>query len=417
MPPVETTVAPTAATPNIAAQPKPATPPAGSAMDRVFSNLESKMTGKPQQPKPPESKTAVPPKPAEEDINGDIEEGKPVSKDAPPKVQEPPKTEVKPEAKTKTKANPWKMVDDYKKRVAELEKQITDGKTSTLPEKEKQDFTTKLEALQKRNEELENEMRFVDYSKSSEFKSKYDQPYEAAWKSAMDDLKEITVQVGDKERNVTAKDVLELVNMPLGKAREVADTMFGNFADDVMAHRKEIRKIFDAREQALNEARTQGAERSKQQQELLHRGLGQLQTKIAEMWKAENESWTKNEKVSKYVTPTEGDDEGNKRLEKGFKLVDEAFSLNPMNPNLSEAERAKAVKLHSAIRNRAAAFGRLTHQLSQKEAEIARLNEELKQFKSSQPGAAGGTKETSQQKFGSKRDEVFSSLEKIAKPR
>jgi hypothetical protein len=396
----------------------------GSALDRAFSSLEAKATGKPPaKPTQPAQKKQEPPKPSEKkQEQPENKEEKPADEThgEEPKAEKSDKTAIKPvdqgkESKTNGKANPWKIVDQLRNELAEAKKSTGQG----LAEKEKGEFLTKLQEFEKRNAELENEMRFVNYEKSAEFKTKYEQPYDNAWKKAAGELKEIPVITGEgTSRPATPQDLLKLVNMPLGEARALADEMFGPFANDIMAHRKEIRNLFDSRSQALEEARKTGAEREKQQREMIEKGWGALQNHVKEQWVKENESWTKHEKVGKYLTPSEGDEEGNKRLAKGFALADKALATNPMDPNLSTEQRAEAVKSMAALRNRAAAFGRLTHIVEARDKEIAALKEKLKGYESSEPGAAGGTaKENGTAKYSSRRDEVFSGLDKIAKPR
>ena len=89
-------------------------------------------------------------------------------------------------------------------------------------------------------------------------------------------------------------------------------------------------------------------------------------------------------------TPVDGDQEGNQRLAKGFELADRAFSENPLNAKDGE-ERKAIVARHAAVRNRAAAFGRLVLMNTKAEARIAELTSELAKYKGSEPPAGGAT--------------------------
>ena len=89
------------------------------------------------------------------------------------------------------------------------------------------------------------------------------------------------------------------------------------------------------------------------------------------------------------ATPTAIHASGNQRLAKGFELADRAFSENPLAPNLTAEQRRSIVERHAAVRNRAAAFGRLVYQNDQLTTERDALKKELAEFKSTVPGTAG----------------------------
>lgn len=379
----------------------PAQPPPkpGSARDRMFSELRKRSgdTSEPSQP------STTPP----DDSGGEPDAGG----EAPPAGTTPP-----PAAADKgKKVSPWKMVDQYKARVTELEKQIADAKTASLAEKEKTEFTTKITELQKKLEEHESNLRFTDYQKSEEFKSKYQKPYEEAWVRAMNELGELTVTdpTTGNERNVSAEDMMELVRLPLAQARSRAQEVYGDFAEDAMVHRKEIRNLFSQQQQALEDAKKNGAEWEKQRNEKAAAERTATTTQIRDMWSKFNEAATKDEKVGHFFRPVDGDEEGNKRLAKGYELADKAFSANPLDPRLTPEQRAEVVKVHAAVRNRAAAFGRTMYQLQKANEMIESLKKQLGQFKSTVPGAGEGGREKTDAP-ASARDSVFGALRKIA---
>ena len=59
------------------------------------------------------------------------------------------------------------------------------------------------------------------------------------------------------------------------------------------------------------------------------------------------------------------------RVRAAFELADRAFSENPMAPGLTNEQRQGIVKRHAAVRNRAAAFGKLVHMNEQAKVRIA----------------------------------------------
>lgn len=390
----------------------------GSAMSRMRAELAKR--AKPQGPTEPEP--ATPPvtsakpdeKPAKDDANVAKDDSKPAT-DAPPEGAAPASGE-KP---AKTKVNPWKLVDEYKAKTASLEKELVETKGRILPEADRKALEESRNSMQKRVDELEKEIAFVNYSKSREFQDKYQKPYEEAWNRAMNELKELTIVEGPEgaqtSRAVTPQDLLELVNLPLGKARELANAVFGDFADDVMAHRKEIRNLFDAQNTALEQARTNGAERMKQAMSQIKAAQEQMSKSVMETWTKENEAALAHEKHGKFFKPVEGDEEGNQRLAKGYQLVDRAFAENPMDPRLKPEQRAEIVRRHAAVRHRAAAFGRLVYYNSRLEQRVAELDKELAQYRGSTPSNEGGRVESGTVQPQKAWDSIRSGLQKIAK--
>lgn len=392
--------------------PAPTPPKKGSAADRMMGELrkragieeettpaahpktEAKTEIKPPAPKSPEP-SAAEPKPTEDG-------GKAPAPDAL-------------SAEEKKKVSPWKLVEQYKSRMGELEKQIADAKTTGLAETEKKTYTEKLAAHEKRMAELEEEIRYVNYAKSQEYQDKYVKPYEQSWMRWMDELKEITV-AGDngQELPFQPQHLLELVNMPLGKAREQANQMFGDFADDVMAARKEIRGLFDAQNKALEDARKNGAAREKARSEQWHEGRKQLESHLGQLWNAHQNEALNDEKYGAYFKPIEGDEEGNQALQKGFELARSAFARSVFDPSLKPEERAELVRRHVAVVNRAAAFGRLSHQNLKMAEELKSLKAELAKYTAAQPGAGEGDKTSAAPQHMSAKEALFAELAKRA---
>jgi hypothetical protein len=339
----------------------------------------------------PAAATTEPAKPADETVVGSAEDPK------------------------KGKVNPWKLVDEYKAKVAAAEARILETEKRAIPEDQWKKTNETLTQREARLKELEEEIRYVNYSKSEEFKTKYQQPYEKQWQRTMSELGELTVETADGgTRPLAANDILDLVNAPLGKAHEMAVERFGDLAPEVMAHRKEIRKLFDEQSSALDEARKSGADREKNITEQSQRQYAETSTQIRETWSKANEEVTVDPKYGAYFTPVDGDQEGNLRLAKGFELADRAFSENPLAPGLTAEQRQSIVRRHAAVRNRAAAFGRLTYQNAQAKSRIAALEKQLAEYKGSEPPAGGSAPKTTTEK-PSGMSRIREGLQKIAK--
>lgn len=316
--------------------------------------------------------------------------------------------------KGKEKVNPWKLIDEHKAARAKAEQELADLRKSGVDPLKGKEYEEKISAIQKRNEELENHMRFVDYSKSTEFAEKYQKPYDQAWQRWMGDLGELTVRGEDgSERAIAPTDILELVNLPLPKARESAEEKFGAFADDVMSARKEIRSLFESQQRALEEAKTKGKEHIEGQTKAQMAAQEALTKEISEVWTQANQSVVTDEKISKWFKPVEGDEEGNTRLSKGYELADRAFTMDPRDPRLSKEQRAEVVRLHAAIRNRAAAFGRIAFQNDTLSKRVAELEGEIAKYKQTEPGN-GQSRSEAPASAGSAKDRMRAALAKVA---
>lgn len=384
--------------------PVPTNPPRpGSARERMQKETGKKWGEEP--PAAPTTKPAEPTKPAQPAAARPGEE--------PPAPAEPP-ADITPEQK---KQNPWKLYREEKERAAKLEKQISEAKSASLAEKEKAEYQERIEKAEKRLKEQEDELRFKSYEKSEEFRTKYEQPYERAWEKHMKDLRGVTVAGDDGvARPMEAKDILDLVNLELPDARKLAVEKWGDFAQDAMLARKEIRDLFEAKTNALDEARKTGADREKQFEENRKKWVEGVQKHIKETWEAANQAALNDPKNGEFFKPVEGDDKWNELLTKGFQRVDQAFGKNPMDPKLTPEERAKAVREHAAVRNRSAAFGPMKYIIARLRAEIEALKKANQEFKGSQPPSGGGTAAPSGgAPTGNARDRMHAAGDKYAK--
>lgn len=383
----------------------------GSAMDRMREELRKKAGDGSMSTRPTPKQDPVNPEPKVQDPKV-AEEPKITA----PEETEPAKTVDDKSSDKGKKVNPWKLVEEYKAKLATMEKQNAEKSAAIVPEQERKAIQEAREKAEARAKELEEEIRFVNYEKSSEFKDKYDAPYNKAWTNATKELGEITVDDGNGgQRPATAQDLLAIVNQPLGRARELADQLFGNFADDAMAHRKEIKNLFEQRQQALEDAKKNGAEREKKTFEERAKQQAQINAKTTEYWDKFNKEAQSDPEHGKYFTPLEGDQEGNQRLAKGFELANRAFRESPLDPNISEEERQARVKRHAAVLNRAAAYGRQKLWIQQRDVEIAELKAKLKQYEENEPGTVGDNKQPTTPTHTSAKASIFAELRKRAK--
>lgn len=434
MPP-EAPAAPPAAAPAAPAAPSaasvvpppvsPGSPPKpGSARERLFNNLQKigKDSNTSDQPSRPQAGQAPPDNtqkhdnpqepPKNDSMFGDDAEGLGTGETGEPdpgtKPQDPGTNKPK-------KDSPWKLLDTYKKRTLELERQVQEMKSGSPPAEEVKAMQDRLAKAEARAKALDEEIKYHNFSLSEEFQTKYQAPYEAAWKRAMNELGEISVvdPESGSARAVSHQDMLDLIMLPLDKARDLAESIYGKFWPEAMNHRREIKGLFDAQTKALEDAKKNAVTRDKEMSTKTQQVRQEIAKQITETWTQANQQATEDPTYGEFFKPSDGDEEGNKRLAKGFAFVDEAFKMNPQDPRLTPEQRAQAVKRHAALRNRAAAFGRLTHLLKKERSQVAALRKELDQYKASEPGLGDGRPNTNAPIL-SARDRLHNNLRKIA---
>lgn len=359
--------------------PTPGTPPRpGSARERMRKETAKNWEGTDATPPKP---TPEPPAP------------KPATPETPPKPGEKPPATPDPDTQPPSdltaeqkKQNPWKLYRQEKERASKLETELTTVKSKGVSDTERTELTERLTKAEEKLKGYEDELRFRAYEKSDEYRTKYEVPYEKAWNKHAKDLSEVPVQAEDGSQHLAkAEDILELVNASLPEARKIATAKWGDFANEAMMARKEIRDLFEAKSTALEEARKNGADREKQFQANAKAWRDKVQKQIADTWKAANERAQNDPKNSEFFKPVEGDDpesiHRNEVLRHGYEQVDRAFSLNPMDPKLTDEERIKAVTAHAVVRNRSAAYGvqkLIIARLRKSEAEKDKIIAELK---------------------------------------
>ena len=320
--------------------------------------------------------------------------------------------------KTGKKMSPWKLVDMFKARAVKAEAEALELRKQVVPEEERKKSTETMAQYEARMKEMQEDLRYYNAEKYDPDIIKANHDYQTSWKRAMQELSEITLTDPGtgQPRPVSANDLLELVNLPLGKAREIADQYFGVFAGDVMAHRKEIRKLFDDKAAKMEELKKTGSTRDEERQQAWRKTTEEILRQVKEIYDAENQRAVTDEKASKYFKERDGDEEWNKRLKQGFTLVDRAYTENAHNPQLSKEERAEIVKRHAAVRNRAASWGALRYENDALKAKLAALEKDIETYKSSTPPAGGTAVPNGATSLVSARDRMNAELVKLARP-
>lgn len=299
-------------------------------------------------------------------------------------TEKPP--EEKPSAEVPTEKMAPKMLresyDRLKAQMREREKELETLRKGAAPkdDPEKLELTKRYEELEKRHKALDDEIRFIDYEKSTEFKTQYYQPYVDRCQNAVTAVSELKIPKEDgTSRPATAEDLWKIVEIPNHEdALAAAEALFGTAtkANFVVALRNDIRQANSSMQKAKQDFRQQGSQRFEQMEK-----QAKLEgERMDKEWKTLND--TAVEKYPQWFKADEGDTKGAELLAKGFELADLAFS--------GKVSPEKRLALHSAIRNQAAGFRHVVHKWELAAARVKELEKKLADYEKSAPGPGDG---------------------------
>lgn len=271
-------------------------------------------------------------------------------------------------------------VELSKKRIGELEQLVAKTKQET-EDSLKKDWEPRLAESEKRRSELETELRFLDYSRSEDYKAQFQTPWEEGWKAALSEFEGLKVTAPDgSEREFAPQDLHALINMPNFRAREIANAMFGTAAPDIMRHRAEIMRLTGARDKALNEWKQKGSERDAQ--------IAAQRKETVKRWSDSIETF--RGEYPELFGEREADSDGNKLLRDGNSLVRAAFLGEGIPEGLTSDQRREIIlDAQSKVGVRAMAYGRAMRDLKKAEARISELEGKLKGYEGSEPEPGG----------------------------
>jgi hypothetical protein len=340
-------------------------------------------------------------KPAQEVVPPEKSPEKPAEATKPTRMRELGQAYDDLKKKVNTEYEP--TIQSLKSKVAELESRKPEDTAPVL---------AKLTALEKRNAELEQHMGLVDYEKTSDYQSKYVQPFNDQWNRTQEIFNqlEVTERVPDgvddmgepkfreQARAATPEDLLELARLPLGKMAKRTKELFGESSSLVLNQIVEIGKLWEAKERAKGEAKTKAAEWQSQRNLEFQNRQKTLSTAWTDINKGLEEKFPKAFKVE------EGNAEDAAAHTKGFAVADLLFLGNKaLTPEQVEAlpngfkETVKAgkplsevqkVQLHALARLKIANHDRLITRLKSRDARIAELEKSLADYEKSEPSAA-----------------------------
>jgi hypothetical protein len=394
-----------------AAPAKPAAPPERGPSPDWLNDIEGLETDRPPKPaaKPEVEAQAKP---------GDVAPPKPDEK-PPVKPDEPPAETETRYLKTADVRTRYDALKKEKATVLEPKIQQLEARIKEIEAKAPEDtkpLVEKLTATEKRNAELEQQIQFVDYEKSSDYQTKYYQPFLEEWTEAVGTFGQLTIkeQIPDgvdemdqpkfriQTRQATADDLEKLANMPLSEMYEKVDELFGKASADVIGHIRNVKKLSSAMEKAKAKARKQSGEWS-QQREIQTKQQRQHQV---DLWTQFNKEIA--ERFAKLFGPEEGDTEGNALLAKGFATADILFGIGQhAKPQTPEEQ----VQFHAMMRNKIANHDRIARRLKVAQTELAETKAALEAYEKSEPPAGkGGGARTPTKTFDQETDAEIDAL-------
>lgn len=300
--------------------------------------------------------------------------------------------------------------DGLKKRVREelepevqrLRQKVQELEGNPKPD-ELKSMSDKLAKIEQRNAELEKQISFLDYTRSSEYKEKYDEPYRKAFNEAVAQFGRLRITDDEtgESRMATKADLLRLGAMNDSELDDVAQRQFGASAPRVIQHIERLRQLSGAKLEAERNALERAVEAQKQ----LETSAAERHRELANRWTEINKSM--EERFPRAYKADETDPDDVAAHTKGFALANLMFvgekGLTPEQMDaLPEAFKStvkdgkplsdvQRVQLHALARIKMANHDRKLVELKKARARIKELEASLSQYESSTPdaGSAG----------------------------
>ena len=377
----------------------------------------------PNPPKPSQN----PPKPpaaAAKPAEANVEPTKPA--DAPKPGEKPAEAVPAADGKAKPAQEGWKELKasraSERQRADAAEAKLRDYETQRVPEQERSGLTARMEAIQKRNEELENEIRFVNYEKSKEFMEKHHQPYVDALSTAMHDLSRIPVvdAATGQQRAATEEDLFALMSLDPVRQIEAAEAMFGEkLAQRVINHADKVRDVLTARNKSLEEARVNGKTREQEMQTRTQAQQKAFQQEVVKWANTAVEEWNKDPDAAQFdlikpredgkgLTPDE--QEHNALVTKGIELA-KLLEKKPQHCKTKDEAQA-LIRKQVAVVKRAVHFGAVRRLLKLERKAHAATKAALSKYEATAPPTGGGRQASGTAQPTPFRSSIRSSLER-----
>lgn len=276
--------------------------------------------------------------------------------------------------------------DDLAAKIQELERAKADGTKKEIETATKA-LKDEMDSIRKRADELDTEVRYLNYTRSSEYKQKYETPLREAWQTALGDIEGIRVTDPDgTERDANHQDIMAIINLPTAKAAIVAQETFGPAAPEIMAHRRRILELTQARDKSISEWKEKGSQREIEQRQQLE----QRQTRSRQLFDTQFSEYEKSH--AQLFAKEDGDEDGNRLLDESDRLIRIALKGEGVDADMGYDDKVDLItKAQAQVALRARAYGRERLRVIKLQQRVAELEKKIGKVRSSEPGQGEGT--------------------------
>lgn len=276
--------------------------------------------------------------------------------------------------------------DDFAAKVSELERARSEGTRKEVEEATKS-LKAEMDSIRKNAEELDTEVRYLNYTRSGEYKQKYETPLREAWQTALGDIDGIRVTDADgTERDASHHDIMAILNVPVAKAAIIAQETFGPAAPEIMAHRRRLLELTQARDKSIAEWKEKGAQREVERSKQVEG----RQSRSRELFESQFSDYEKSH--PQLFGREEGDDDGNKLLDESDRLIRIALKGEGVDADMGYEDKVDLItKAQAQVALRARAYGRERLRVIRLQQKVAELEKKVGKVRSSEPGQGEGT--------------------------
>ena len=276
--------------------------------------------------------------------------------------------------------------DDFAAKVSELERARSEGTRKEVEEATKA-LKSEMDTIRKNAEELDTEVRYLNYTRSGEYKQKYETPLREAWQTALGDIDGIRVTDADgTERDANHHDIMAILNVPVAKAAIIAQEMFGAAAPEIMTHRRRLLELTQSRDKSIAEWKEKGSQREVERSKQVEG----RQSRSRELFESQFSDYEKSH--PQLFGREEGDDDGNKLLDESDRLIRIALKGEGVDADMGYEDKVDLItKAQAQVALRARAYGRERLRVIRLQQKVAELEKKVGKVRSSEPGQGEGT--------------------------
>jgi hypothetical protein len=276
--------------------------------------------------------------------------------------------------------------DDFAAKVSELERARSEGTRKEVEEATKS-LKAEMDSIRKNAEELDTEVRYLNYTRSGEYKQKYETPLREAWQTALGDIDGIRVTDADgTERDASHHDIMAILNVPVAKAAIIAQETFGPAAPEIMAHRRRLLELTQSRDKSIAEWKEKGAQREVERSKQVEG----RQSRSRELFESQFSDYEKSH--PQLFGREDGDDDGNKLLDESDRLIRIALKGEGVDADMGYEDKVDLItKAQAQVALRARAYGRERLRVIRLQQKVTELEKKVGKVRSSEPGQGEGT--------------------------